>query len=404
MLNSIFLIPSFYGFCAWVFMVIVYLVSPIQVNDLSFLGWMLVFSVVLTFALSFLAFRRAYSSIALSYETRVRGGKGSRFLFYFCVVVGFIGLLKYYLDFSKYFGGLSAMFLTMGDDPLAIRALAAEDTSIGFQLSYFSWIAFFVGLRRVASNDKRFGRIDSIVVGLLCVLIFLLNLGFIDRTRPIWLLMVGFVAVASARQDMAFFIRRNIIKLVLLIFVIFVGFSLLTGKYGSGGVVYTMIKYIIGGLPYLDSMINELQYHKYIEGGGFALYDTFYPIAKVLYKLGVVDINPTQILSFKSVPFMTNVGTFVQPFVTDGGVFFALLGVPLLVVIVDYIALMMLRKGSDLSLFVWANMIFMMSISFFVPKHNSSAVYLFLCLYLLVDMHNSVRLINRSGRSQEWPS
>jgi len=377
MINKLLLIPSFYGIIGWIFALFMLFISPISTNSISMLGKFVIVYVLFFFAISSFVSVKYYGSIKIKSISK----QNFYFLFFICGFIGIIGLIKYYIDFSSYIGGWKLFIDALILDPLTIRAMASTETSIGFQLSYFSWIALFTGTYYVCSetsyNLKHFFYI------FFCILIFILNLGFIDRTRPVWLLILIFFAMASARPSIGEYIKRKLIWLILILTSLIIIFPLITGKYGEEGVANNIFIYIIGGFPYFDTIINESTSYTYTPS------HTMYPLFKLMITLGLPIDDVSQISEFRDIPFSTNVGTFILPLIEDGGILYVLVFAPIVIFASDTIAFYMLREKSIISLFIWANIIFSMIMAFFVAKFTTTANYLFFIMYLIFYLKNN---------------
>jgi hypothetical protein len=112
-----------------------------------------------------------------------------KYVLLFFLVIGIIGALKYVIDFSNYFGGSWIFLLLLIEDSGQIRIAQQFTSSIGFQLTYFSWIAGTILFAEAILKNVTRWHIVSFV------LIFLLNILFIDRTRPITLIFTTFLFV-----------------------------------------------------------------------------------------------------------------------------------------------------------------------------------------------------------------
>lgn len=371
-MNSIFLMPSLYALISWTFLIIMYASSPIQVDKVSLEGWLFIMYLYITIFFSILINKRKFKKIDAP-----KTNKDNYILsFYISGIIGLFGLIKYYMDFAEFFGGFDSFIEIIANNPLDIRAMAAEETSIGFQLSYFSWIAIISSafyLKEPITNGRK-----KLII-LFSLFLFILNLGFIDRTRPIWIASMFFFSIAflNNHHRPSIWIRKNLLKVSLLPIAFFFIFSLITKKYDEAdGMIANFYIYIVGGLPYMDQLLHE-------SVSEYTLNHTFYPIAKILHGLSIIDNTSSQILEFKNVPFPTNVGTFLQPLFSDGGIIYAILGIPILVIATDLLAIYFLKRKSTLSIIAWSNLIFIFLISFFTPKYASSATYLFVLIYLL---------------------
>ena len=296
-------------------------------------------------------------------------------------VIGFFGLYLYILDFSSNFGGLAGFFEVFFSNPLEIRALATEVVSLGFQVSYFSWISVFYCVAYLVLGDARL-RPNIFLLILVGGIGFFLNLLFIDRTRPtilflVCLLSVGIIRFSRMKNPMRFYV--SVFAGPLLIFFVQ---ALYTGKYDSeGGLFGNFLAYVLGGFGYFSSLLGDVT-------PDYSLVRIFYPLSKLMESAGLLDSVPAQILDFREVPFFTNVGTFLEPLLSDGGIWLVIVGVPLLVFSIDLMALRALRDRSIMGLFIWANMVLVALFSFL--SQNIMPRKFIVCFYLFCWAIHSV--------------
>ncbi|WP_265919413.1 hypothetical protein [Cupriavidus nantongensis] len=384
------LIPSTYGVLVWSGLLSLLAFDFIAV-DVSATAYYVYLYVIICFVLSNALISRLFLAIDLEGLGRQIEVNGlDMLLFVVSTLIGLAGLGLYILDFSANFGGVYQFFYIFLTNPLEIRAAAADSTSFGFQISYFSWLSVFYCVLLLATGyGKSMGW--KIFLALLGVFEFALNLLFIDRTRPTILFVIcalGFVACRFGRF-------RHPLRFLVAVFlgplVIFFAQALYTGKYdASDGLLNNFMVYILGGFGYFSSLLSDV-----IPDYSFAR--TFYPVAKIFEVLGLMREVPPQILEFRDIPFLTNVGTFLEPFVSDGGLMFLLVGVPSLAVTLDLFALLALRMRSIPGLFIWANFILIALLSFFVPKYNATHTYLFIAIFLGFQLMRASRSIEVRG-------
>ena len=375
---GLWLLPSFYGLLAWSTALIILILDIVHVNSISLEGWMVIGYVLIVFVAMSAAFIvRASRVLKRNYIIEVH--KRDWIIFVIATLLGVAGLLKYVYDFSLIFGGFRGFFVVLFSSSLDIRSAAAETLSIGFQLSYFSWISIFFGLYFLIKTKMLF--IFRVSVTLFVALEILLNLTFIDRTRPTWLFVVCVLGIYFSSGTHGLRIWRPLFFIGVFPLILFVLFSLGVGKYNAdAGIYHTMLAYVVSGFGYLDSIISVGGTYDYLP------IRTFYPISKVLESYGFIASIPSPVLANRNIPFETNVGTFVEPLLSDGGILFVLIGVPLVIFVVNYLSLKSFSSKSLFGLFVWSNLIFCMLISFFVPKFNSTSIYLFCSLFALLQI------------------
>jgi hypothetical protein len=299
-------------------------------------------------------------------------------LFSISLFIGAYGLFKYLSDFNSFLGG-DSIFLVFFIDPLAIRALAAEETSVGFQLSYFSWFAlgFIVYYLSIKSQAKKWFGSRFIFYGVALVL-FVLNLFFIDRTRPVLIVLTSLFIILVCRFDEI----KNPVRLILLSMALPIMFffvhSLFTGKYDADeGLFRNFATYLLGSVGYLSAMMD-------VEINRLEFKNTFLPLAKLAASFKFIDAPPSEVLEFRSVPFLTNVGTFIHPFLVDGGILYAIVLIPLTILGLDLLAIYSIFSKGFTGLFLWANVMVISLFSFFVPKFNATYFYIFVFLHMIV--------------------
>jgi hypothetical protein len=174
-------------------------------------------------------------------------------------------------------------------------------------------------------------------------------------------------------------LKKLFLLLLLIPLTFFVGFSILTGKVSEYGVGDTLFTYATGGYGYLDALIFEN------EPKDFIPVRLGYWFAKLIELVGFDLQIPNQVLPFKYVPFLTNVGTFLEPIYSDGGLPFVLALVPLIVIGMDRLALSMYARSTHFGLLIWGNIVFFSMVSFFVPKFNQLPIWLFILMALVAD-------------------
>ena len=116
-----------------------------------------------------------------------------------------------------------------------------------------------------------------------------------------------------------------------------------------------------------------------------------YPIQKVLLKFKLVDQPPNQILDFFTVPLLTNVGTFLEPFFQDGGRLFLVLGIILHTFIFDRVVLYLMKNISQMAVIAISTICFINFIAFFVPKITSTATWFILLFAYLLSKYHSMQ-------------
>lgn len=311
------------------------------------------------------------------------------FLFY---GIGFLGNFLYLLAASDFFGGfLNFFFVLFSDNSSDIRANGeAYSDTIGIQLSYFSWIASAVTLSLIVTKkiSKKYYFLFFFNI--------LINLLFIDRTRPIWILITSILSILpfihfklTNRKILKYFITLS----VLILFI----FSLLaivankqTDK--SNFKSWDLPPEIIGILNYGVSpyaYFNYILIHEDIED--INLDRTIYPLKKVTSQLGLTN-NPSSLINeFYFVPTPTNVGTYLEPFYRDGGIFFVFFGIILHTFVFNIMGLYLLKNRNFFGLYSYANVCFVNLLSFFTPKINNFPIWLFIIIAIIAINLNKVK-------------
>ena len=373
---SLLLIPSVYGAIVWVGLLLLVMFDLVPVN-ITGEAFSVFIYVILCLFVSAAFFFRSYVGVNIStFGGSVVTDDLDKVLFWVCTLVGIGGLYIYVVDFSSQFGGLIGFFEVFFRDPLEIRALATEVTSPGFQISYFSWVSVFYCAVYASLGDARL-RPPLLMLVLVGGGGFFLNLLFIDRTRPTILFLVcvlsfGVIRFSRIKKPARFYAGVFLDPLL-----IFFSQAMYTGKYDSGGGLFNnFLVYVLGGFGYFSSLLADVV-------PDYSLVRVFYPISKLMESMGLIDSVPSQILDFREVPFPTNVGTFLEPLLSDGGMWLVIAGVPIIVFAIDIVALRALRERSIMGLFVWANMVLIVLFSFFVPKYNATQIYLFVFICMI---------------------
>lgn len=267
--------------------------------------------------------------------------------------------------------------MIISQDFLVIRKISGEISSFGIQLSYFSWLGIYLGL--VIALRSKIGFSLKLLIVVVTLLQIFGNLLFIDRTRPMWIGLPILLAFWYSKHYKYVKIGRLVAILIVMPISIFVLFTVVTGKVTRYGVFDTLSVYLTGSYGYLDALIFEAR------SKDLTPIRTVYWFSKLLNLAGFDIDVPDQILEFRYVPFLTNVGTFLEPIYSDGGVLFVFILTPLIICFLDYLAISMFRKNTYLSLFFWGNVVFCSAISFFVPKFNQLPIWMFLTVALLCD-------------------
>lgn len=371
--QSLLVLPSTYGLFAWLGAL---LILPLSPYDYPFKAetWAIFGYTLFVFAFSMATWTSKARISALCSDI-IYHPFNDRLLLSACTIVGGLGLALYVRDFSSFFGGVGSFFSTLAQSSLAVRGAAQDVESAGFQVSYLSWIAIFVAIFTVMKD--RGPKVIRLSATMIVIVFFMLNLTFVDRTRPTWIFFVCIIAVLMSRGIVKIQPRKVVYAAIVPIVFFFI-FALISGKYNENeGISENFIQYITGGPSYFNSLVG-LPYTD-----NFTAVRTFLPISKLLEQFGLIANVPPEVLDFRPVPFLTNVGTFLEPIYADGGIWMLLVFLPMMVWTLDGFALSLFRMQTVMSRFIWANIVFTFVISFFVPKYNSTAAYVFLVVFLL---------------------
>lgn len=369
------LIPSVYSIVVWTVLLLA-LISQIITVNVSISAYAIYSYTLLCFILSaFINHKFTTGIIIKKTSESIQYNATDKGILIIFILVGSYGIYKYISDFSKLLGGENFFFVFF-INPLKIRELAAEETSIGFQLSYFTWpiIPYLILSLRNPSHTK--AKRAILITGI--IFCFFANTLFIDRTRPVLLLITGVLTFLIIFNEKI----KNPLRILSVTLagpiVIFFGQALFTSKYDANeGLIQNFLVYLLGGFGYFSEALDD-------PVQGYSLANTLMPAYKALASIGLTAPPPPQILDFKNVPFPTNVGTFLQPLIADGGWLLVLLLLPFLVCFLDFIALRAFKSNTLFGIFLWANLVAASLLSFFVPKFNSTYLYLFFVLYAAI--------------------
>ena len=371
---TLLLIPSTYALFTWLFTLAIIPLAPQPINEISSIGRLVILYTLLCFVLSiFVNFPFANKSLS-DFKTPLFDN-ALLFTLIFSSLVGLVGLYLYLISILSYLGDLNnIIYIISSEDILLMRKISGEVSTIGVQLSYFSWISINLGVFFIIRS--RYSLPIKLTILAAVLLQIFGNLLFIDRTRPMWIGIPLLVTYWYSRHHLSISLNKFILYLGIVPIVFFFLYTNITGKYAQYGMVDNLFSYLTGGYGYIDTLLVE------DSSKDMVLIRSGYWIAKILELLGFNFQIPDQILDFRYVPFLTNVGTFIEPIYSDGGLLFVLIFIPIIVVGLDKLALVMYRQSTYLGLFFWGNIVFCSLISFFVPKFNQMPIWLFLAIAL----------------------
>lgn len=372
----LFLLPSTYGLTVWVTLLFALNLDFVQVN-VSMEAYLVYFYVVLCFAASTrLSLWLTKNISAKNIGEQIVKTRTDLLIFCVSTVLGLFGLLLYVYDFSKFLGGIEGFILAFFINPLTIRELAYDETSAGFQLSYFSWISIYFCLCYLICGraKNRF-----LMLGLVALILiqFSLNLMFIDRTRPITIFLVCALSWILLKAGRISNPLKPISYVVLGPLLIFFAQALFSEKFDKdAGLFNNFLVYLLGSFGYFSALIEDFVPR-------YEMVRTFYPLSKIVAAMGFPLSVPSQILEFKSIPFLTNVGTFMESLYMDGGLLFVYLFVPIIIFGIDILGICALKSRTLYGLYFWAMLISVNLFSFFGPKFNAVYFYLFGFIFML---------------------
>ncbi len=381
-LTTLLLIPSFYGAIAWAAWLALYQARLIAWDPAPGLADALYVLVAVFYVASMTLWYSKYRAWHEQNGAELPEGGGGRptvpnprVYLGLLHTLGFVGWVVYMRDFATALGGLQTFGALLFGASWVIRRQAEVTLSVGLQLSYFGWMA--VGLTCYEFRRGRVGRWWLVVAAIQ----FAANFLYIARTGPVTILfttaVVTLVAVRTARTRL---LALRVVAVSLVLGLIFLGIATWIGKVAVEGQyratalplwAQNLYYYGTSGFAYFSHLVGAQQPIAYVPERAL------YPALKALSGLGVAAPPPSQINEYFSVPFPTNVGTFLEPFYRDGGLAFACAAIVVHSFGLDLLGLALLRSGRRLALFAWSNLCFVTFISFFTPKITGFPTWLF---------------------------
>ncbi|MGG9970622.1 O-antigen polymerase [Ferruginibacter sp. SUN002] len=299
------------------------------------------------------------------------------------LIIGLLGVAKYVLDYSKFLGAFGVFYSIFMEDTGQLRTLAENVESVGTQLSYFSWLAAFIITVDVAAKNI------SKKYLFLVFFIILLNSIFLDRTRPIWIIFT--CALCYFITTYQLYSRKKIVYFISGMIASFVGLFILIGSLlgkGSSDESYTKFNLPKEVQPFFLYLTSSFAYlgrlFYYDAPNDYLPVRIAYPVTKLMSKFGLAEKPPNPILEFFTVPLLTNVGTFLEPFYQDGGRLFLAFGIILHTFLFDKIAMYFMNRISPASIIAISTLCFINFIAFFVPKVTTPAVWLILAFCFIL--------------------
>jgi oligosaccharide repeat unit polymerase len=382
-IKYLFFIPSFYGFLTMTFTYTIFILNVIEYNPISFqTHFIVILSILSFFTSSFLTYilnKKFFKNYTIS---NVKINRGLLISLY---AVSFFGVFMYLKEYFSFYGGYINYFLILFSDnssELRANSLIASE-SIGIQFTYFGWIA--IGLNVIQILNKKLSKIWYILI----ILTFICNLLFIDRTRPMWILLIILYLLFCLNIKKIKFasLLKKVILFLFAFFFIFISIGSLAGKtteeklYEGWNIspnVQNIVFYLTSSYFYLDYIIcNENPVYEFDR--------TINPVLKTFKSIGIIEKEPSSLINeFYGQPYKTNVGTFLEPFYRDFGYLYMIFGIILHSVFLNYFAIFFLKMNSPYSLFLVSNICIIDFFAFFTPKLNNFPIWLFFSIGFLI--------------------
>jgi oligosaccharide repeat unit polymerase len=378
-MNGAIFTPSFYGAITWVLIYVLYAMDFLQ-WEAAGVEAHIVFVVQITFFLIATVLSAAKFECINGVISKLGSIKHPSVKIVLLLhSLGFFGLAKFIIDFSP---NLSNGFIqSLLVNPSSIRALGAEMTSIGIQISYFGWLAIGISLCYRKLNKW-----------LLCISLaqFLMNFIFIDRTRPVWILFTALLCYLWSREHINGWKVLRILAILGAVFILlFVLIALWSGKTGDGSfssdvnpLLGSLYIYITAGFAYFAHMVNVE-----ISDNYFVLDRVLAPFWTVLSAFNLASPPPDQILDFYEMPYSSNVGTALEPFYRDGGFLFVLFGMIVYSFGFNAVGAWFLKRNNAYAVYAWATLCFCNLIGFFTSKIGNTPVWFFLILGYVLSIN-----------------
>lgn len=395
-MKALLLMPSTYGFATYFSALLLYQVNLLDYDppsaEILMLSWMATIGFLVASVLWVPAYSRIAPSLSSALADKRRGGVPNAKVGWLLHAIGFAGIALYLQAMASAFGSVAELLFVFFSSSYEIRWAAEDVQSVGTQLTYFGWLAIWLWVCQEASGKKDWiGRVLS-------VLQFALNLIYIDRTRPIWILFVAallLILFHFEKLKTAVLIRRLVAGVVGLVITfallgVWIGKINVSETSSSFEVVAAILEpvyyYATSGFAYLNRIVLD-------EGMSGIPERSLYPLFMVLHRLGWVAPPPSQINDFISVPVETNVGTFLEPLYRDGGAALSVVGILVHTIGFNWAAYRFLRSRIFFTDVAWATLVFCSFIAFFTPKFNNFPTWLFVGIALL-----SKHLVNWGSR------
>lgn len=375
-IKYLFFIPSFYGFITMTFTYIIFILNVIDYNKISLQTHFIINLSILFFLISTLFSYALNKHFFINYT--INSVKVNKLLLVSLYAISFYGVYLYLEEYFIFYGGYENYFLLLLSDnssELRANSLVASE-SFGIQFTYFGWIAIGINLIQIIS--KKLSKKWYVLI----ILTFISNLFFIDRTRPMWILLIILYILFCLNIKKIQF--SSLLKRLVLFILVFLSIFFYVGKLAgktSDKKIYkgwdispnsqNIIFYLTSSYFYLDYLIcNKTPAYQFDK--------TIYPALKALHDTEIIEKAPSsQINEFFGSPYQTNVGTFLEPYYSDYGYFYMILGVFIHSFVLNYIAIFFLKFNSPYSLFLVSNICIVNFFSFFTPKLFNFPIWFF---------------------------
>jgi hypothetical protein len=399
-MQALILNPNAYGLVSFVTALVMYQMNLIGYEVPSPETLSLCWAAVLSFAASMLFWHPSFMQIGESMnqgqwlKAIVRRPVSVRTILA-CHALGAAGIIAYATSLASYFGSWSELGLRMLTASYEVRWAAEEVATAGTQLSYFGWLAIWCTTIR----NRSFARNRALTF--LSIIQFGLNLIYVARTAPLWILF-GVVTIAAvtrySRLTVSGVVRVAVISTAIGLSA-FVLLGMWVGKIDLASNAWEdrpalamalepVYFYGTSGFAYLNRMLLD-------EEPEWSFARSGYPAAMLAYRMGLAEQPPAQVNEFLHVPMETNVGTFLEPLYRDGGVALVIGGLVLLPFLSGFLAIWLLRRANHFGLIGWSTICFCSFMGFFTPKFNNTPTWLFLGIGVLATVFARDRVSSR---------
>jgi hypothetical protein len=383
--RALFFIPGFYGAVTWGSWLILYFLNLIRIDPCSYSALVIYLFTEIMFLLSILCVLPKYRQYVAENDSEVSGDATQhrrtnhhRLILIILHLVGFIGLAKYVIDYSRTMGGFWWFMFALLNDAASIRAEAVFNSasSVGTQIGYAGWLA--IGLTFYYIARKQLSRWWLIPA----LLQFAGNLAYIDKTKPLMILLTSLLIMLPSAINRVR-VKKIVTWIAVTVFLTVMTFWLIAEWSSKAyfrsnneatilpGITYDIYYYGVSGFAYFNKMLEINEPISYLPER------TLYPVLKFTAMLGLTREPLSQVIEFYDVPFPTNVGTFLEPWYRDGGFLFVFLGILIFSFGLDYAGLFFLKARNPYADYAWANICFSVILAFISNKIISFPLWIF---------------------------